>query len=398
MTTDRRVNVNSGRQLEQLAHYSRALRVGDTVLQSGTTAIDVEGNVIGVGDVGKQVDAILEIAAASMGEVEGRLEDVVRSRVYVTDIGLADAAGRALGRHFRDARPATTLVAVNRLARPAQLIEIELDAVDGAKDRAKRAPPLDPEEEAYGFSRAVRIDDRVLIAGAAGGPPGNGIEAQVRHSWTDIEAALESLGARLNDVVYTKTFLTDLDDSDRQTDARLAALGEVRPVETLIGVPGLRRPNARVEVEAEAIVGAATTRRNIYTEQRREHARGYARAVEVGDRVYVSGCTATDAAGAVQSLGDWATQYDLCHRNIQWALEQAGAKLDDVVRRRIFTVVDAEQNRPHGEGPGWFADSRPVSLGCRIAGLAHADMLVEVDAVAIKGAHRNIKWRRLAVG
>src|SRR5262247_3135175 len=138
MTPSRRLNVASGRQLEQLAHYSRAVRVGDTVLQSGTTAIDRQGNVHGVGDVARQVDAIMKIAAWSMGKAGGRLDDVVRCRIYVTDIGLADPAARAIARHFQNARPASTLVQVNGLALPEQLIEIELDAVDGAAQGARR--------------------------------------------------------------------------------------------------------------------------------------------------------------------------------------------------------------------------------------------------------------------
>ncbi len=108
--------------------------------------------------------------------------------------------------------------------------------------------------------------------------------------------------------------------------------------------------------------------------------------------VHVSGCTSIDADGNVQSPGDWAQQYDLCHGAIQSALAKAGATLDDVVRRRTFTVAAAEQNRAYGLGPGWFAQSRPVSMGCRIAGLADPRMLVEVDAVAIKGAHADIEW------
>ena len=140
MTTSRRLNVASGRQLESLAHYSRALRVGDTVLQSGTTAIDRQGNVRGEGDVAQQVDAIMKIAAWSMGKAGGRLDDVVRSRIYVTDIAVADAAARAIARYLRDARPAATLVQVNGLARPAQLVEIELDAVDGARPPPSASP------------------------------------------------------------------------------------------------------------------------------------------------------------------------------------------------------------------------------------------------------------------
>ena len=398
MGTYRRINVASGRPLEHLAHYSRALRVGDMVLQSGTTAIDTEGNVIGEGDIAKQVDAIMEIAQATMGQAGGRLEDVVRSRIYVTDIALADQAGRALGKYFRDIRPASTLVQISRLARPTQLIEIELDAVDGAMERAERISSGRPTEEAYGYSRAVRVDERIFISGTTalndrGVVDGQGdLEKQTQNTLATIEWAVEQAGGTLADLVYTKTFVTDMSEADTQTQTRLDALGEVRPTATLLGIPALIRPEMLVEIEAEAIIGASKTRQDIFTEKQRERARGYARAVAVGDVVHVSGCTSIDADGEVQAPDDWARQYDLCHETIRWALAEAGAGLDDVVRRRIFTVDAAEQNRPYGEGPGWFADSRPVSMGCRIAGLAQPEMLVEVDALAIKGAHAEIEW------
>src|SRR5881397_884506 len=166
MGTTRRLNVASGRQLEKLAHYSRALRVGDTVLQSGTTAIDRQGNVHGEGDVARQVDAIMRIAEWSMGKAGGRLADVVRSRIYVTDVTVADQAARAVARYLAEARPAATLVQVNRLARPAQLIEIELDAVDGAGKTARRISSGRSLEEQYAYSRAVRVGERVFISGS----------------------------------------------------------------------------------------------------------------------------------------------------------------------------------------------------------------------------------------
>jgi enamine deaminase RidA (YjgF/YER057c/UK114 family) len=78
---------------------------------------------------------------------------------------------------------------------------------------------------------------------------------------------------------------------------------------------------------------------------------------------------------------------------VQWALEQAGATLDDVIRRRTFTVDSAQVNRPYGEGPAWFVNSCPVSMGCRVAGLARPELLVEVEAVALKGAHADIEQR-----
>jgi len=398
MGTSQRVNVASGRPLEKLAHYSRALRVGDTVLQSGTTAIDRQGNVRGVGNVAEQVDAIMQIASWSMGKAGGRLDDVVRSRIYVTDITVADQAARAIARHFRDARPASTLVQVNRLARHDQLIEIELDAVDGAGRAARRISSGRPLEQQYAYSRAVRMGDRVFISGSTSLNARGEVEApgdmyrQTRATMDTILGALAEAGGTPGDIVYSKTFLTDLSKADQYTRAWLEALGDVRPVATLLGIPGLIRPELLIEIEVEAVLGANRTRRDIYTEHMREKPRGYARAVEVGDVVFVSGCTSLSSTGAVQAAGDWAAQYDLSHETIRWALGQTGATMDDVVRRRIFTVDAAEQNRPYGQGPAWFEKSYPSSLGCRIAGLARPELLVEVEVAAVKGAHANIEW------
>ncbi len=398
MINGRRVNVGSGRPLEPLANYSRALRVGDMVLQSGTTAIDTQGNVIGEGDIAKQVDAIMDIAQGTMAQAGGSLDDVVRMRTYVTDISLADKAARAMAKYFRDARPAGTLVQVSRLARPTQLIEIELDAVDGAKDTARRISSGRPTEEIYSYSRAVRVGERVFISGTTAQNDQGGVDhpgdlhAQARDTYDTILEALDQAGGVPGDLVYTKSFITDPSQASGQMQARMEALGKVRPTATLLGIPALIVPEMLVEIEAEAIIGAATTRQDYYTGAEHEKPRGYARAVAVGDVIHVSGCTSMDGDGVVAAPGDWAAQYDICHEKVAAALAQAGARLDDVVRRRTFTITEAEQNRPHGEGPGWFKDSRPVSMGCRIAGLALPGMVIEMDAWAVKGAHRDIEW------
>jgi len=245
---------------------------------------------------------------------------------------------------------------------------------------------------------AVVVGDRIFISGstalnAQGVVEGHGdMYRQTRSVMDTIFSALAQAGAAREDLVYTKTYLTDLAGAADYTRAWLEALGEVRPTSTLLGIPALIHPEMLIEIEAEAIVGASRSRRDIYTQQQREKPRGYARAVQVGDWIWVSGCTSMNAAGQPQASGDWAAQHDLSVETIRWALAQAGATLDDVVRRRTFTVEGANVNRPHGEGPAWFARSYPASLGCRIAGLARPELLVEVEVAAVKGAHAGIEW------
>ena len=397
MTIPRRINVSSGRTLEETAHSSRAVRVGDTVLQAGTTAIDRKGDVRGVGDVTKQVEAIMAIAEWSIGKAGGRIDDVVRSRIYVTDMKVADHAARAIARRFRDVRPASTLVEVRGLARPEQLIEIELEAVDGAGQSARRIASGRSIEDQYAYSRAVRVGDRVFISGstalnARGGIDGPGdMYRQTRSTLDTIFAALAEAGGTPADLVYTKSFFTDLSRMTDYTRAWLEAFGDVRPTSTTLGIPALLRPEMLVEIEAEAIIGAATRRRDVYTQQQREKPRGYARLVEIDERIYLSGCTDLDAAGQVQAPNDWAAQYDHSLETVRWSLDQVGASLDDVVRRQTFSVDRAQVNRPPGQGPAYFAGSRPASMGCRIMGLARPELLVEVEVMAVKGAGTGIE-------
>lgn len=395
----KRINVSSGRTLEKQAHYSRALRVGDTVLQAGTTAIDRDGRVIGEGDVAKQVDAIMNLAQWSMGQAEGKLEDVVRSRIYLTDISLTEPAALAVAAYFKDIRPAATLVQVSRLARPTQLVEIELEAIDGAKDSAQRVSSGRDIEDKYAYSRAVRVGDRVFISGTTAlGPDGvvtgsDDLYTQARQTFDTMLSALDQVGGTPQDLMNTKTFVTGLSQTEGYWRAQREALSGICPAATLLQIPALIHPQMMIEIESDAIIDSMAHRREVFSVKDREKALGYARAVEVGDWVYVSGSTALDESGNPQAVGDWAAQYDLSHGTIQSALGHFGASLNDVISRRIFTVDGVQQNRAYGEGPAWFSESCPVSMGCRVSALAHPDLLVEVEAIALKGAHANIDWR-----
>ncbi len=124
-----RQKVSTGTPWEPLVGYSRAVRVGNQVWVSGTTATDAAGNLVGADDPAAQTKQILDNVASALARVGASMNDVVRTRISVTDISRWEEVGRAHGAVFGDIRPATAMVEVSRLIDPAMLVEIEVDAL-----------------------------------------------------------------------------------------------------------------------------------------------------------------------------------------------------------------------------------------------------------------------------
>lgn len=125
-----RKNISSGAKWEDIVGYSRAVRVGNIIEVAGTTAVE-NGQTVAPGDAYAQTVFILEIIKKALEEAGASLEDVVRTRMFVTDITKWEAIGKAHGAFFKNIKPATTMVEVSKLIEKNMLVEIEATAIIG---------------------------------------------------------------------------------------------------------------------------------------------------------------------------------------------------------------------------------------------------------------------------
>ena len=124
-----RLNVSSGVKWEDIIGYSRAVRIGNVIEVAGTTAVDEAGNLVGADDLYEQTKFIIAKIEKALMKAGATLKDIVRTRIFTTDISRWEEIGRAHGEFFSEIKPASTMVEVKALINPAMLVEMEVTAI-----------------------------------------------------------------------------------------------------------------------------------------------------------------------------------------------------------------------------------------------------------------------------
>ena len=381
----KRINVNSGRPLEEKAQYSRALRVNELVVQSGTTAIDQKGNILG-DNVQTQIAAILDISQKSMAAAGGEFKNIVRSRLFVVGQENLALAEQTFSEALAGQSIATTVIPVARLARPSQLIEIELEAIDGETVPRTMIAKSDTLWKPTGGTYGNRVGNKVFLSG--GSASGRTVESQTKQCLINIAGLLKNAGAQIDDLVSLRIAVSSALFKDKVLKTLVTDLIETRPVITLLVTPSFQVKNSFVSIEAEAYIGAEKRAQR----KPHPHLKGFSSTIAIDDQIYISNIEHLSSGGTPLTPDDWSEQRNGCTSLLQDVLRETGASLDDVIVRRYYTVAHAEMNSDYGDGPAWFAKTRPAALGCRIIENSAPGVVLSLEAHAIRGAGNDIQW------
>ena len=335
----------------------------DVILTAGLT-----GNA---GEVVAQAEVLFDRTQAALTAVGMNLDDVIHTRMYLTDEG--DDILPVRGRRFARALPTSLGIGVRRLALVDRAAEISFVIAPSSEVR-ERIPADSDFGRMAGYSSAIRAGQRIIVTGSTAGDSAPvGAAAQADVIFKSGLAKIAHLGGEAADIVQTRVYLTNTADSEAVAAVHAANLGAVAPAMLMIGVVEFGPPELVVKVEFEAIIGSSLQRRALAPDDDLLLAAGASAAVRVKDEVWISG------ASTKASHGDFDTETATLTGVIVRRLEALGGKQSDLVL--LFAYVrDLEMAETAGLSAETFPGVLPPMMVEADPVLDSADLTIEARA------------------
>jgi enamine deaminase RidA (YjgF/YER057c/UK114 family) len=412
----KRTNYSSGAPLEDIAGYSRAVSAGPFIYVGGTTSVQPDGSVIGEHDSYAQMKYILNKQITFIEKAGGTKDDVFSVKCYVTPDYDGKAGAKAYSEIFKGINPLFTVVTIEALNRPTQLVEVEMNAVAGCSmgayweniklERTNYSSGA-PMEAAIGYSRMVKIGPFVYVGGTTSVQPDGSVfgeldsRAQQNYILEKQVKLLEKAGAAAADIVKIKSYATP--SYKKYMDKEKPSYYEkvikpVKPLLTGVTIFGLNRASQLVEIEMMAVIGCGSkeknplwgnidfTRTNYSSGAPLEDKVGYSRMVKVGPFAFIGGTTSVQPDGSVAGEGDSRAQENYVFEKELKLLEQVGMTRKDVIKVKNYHAPAYKKNVKK-ETESFYAATlkhvKPLYTAVTIAGLNRPTQMVEIEMMAM---------------
>jgi enamine deaminase RidA (YjgF/YER057c/UK114 family) len=383
-----------------------ALRSGDRVFLSGRSALRPDGSVAGLGDAVAQTEAALDNIEAALNAAGGSLRDITKLTTSLVDRAHRKQVYETIGRRLKDVFPVSTGLVVAGLSHPELMVQIDAEAVIGAAITRLRTFELKDwfgQDIAWQGAMVAAAPQEIFIRGQTGAAldgsvmagPGRRPEdaaAQADRALTNLATLLHEAGAGMDDVTKITVYISDR----AYRHAVYPVIGRhfrgIHPVSTGIIVPGFARPDILFEIDVQALRKQGGPHQRV----RRYHSNaaryGYSQqnidcdfcmAVRAGRHVVLRGQTGTDLNEVMRGAGDPSAQAEQAMRNVSVLLEEAGARLSDVVKATVFVTDRAYLAGVTDVVLRHFGPTAPCLSTLIIKGLASPELVMEVDITAM---------------
>jgi enamine deaminase RidA (YjgF/YER057c/UK114 family) len=395
------------------APVSAAIRAGERVFLSGSNALQKDGSVAGLGDPAAQVDATLDRIEQALSAIGGSLANLTKLTTCIVDRGYRSEVYRAIARRLPNARFASTGLVVAGLPLPEMIVQIDAEAaIPAAAPNSTR--PYDFESwHGQGFAwkgaMVLATPGEFFMRGQTGTPldnsgvPAKGrthadAAAQTELAMTNLFTLLAEAGADREDICKITVYIGDRAYRSAVYPVIGRHFGNIRPVSTGIITAGFSRPEVLFELDVTVVrkqAGAPHQRlRPYHSSAARYGHQGqpldceFCMAVVAGDRIVLRGQTGMGLDEKLYGVGDAKAQARQAMRNVETLLQEAGARLADVVKATVYVTDRAFLAGVNEAVMDALAGASPALTSVIVKGLASPELLMEVDIVAIKGGVR----------